>query len=89
MFFIGSFNKILSTILIVHLEYGRFRKCNGVGINVNNLIPQHPRHIGDMQPSVILLSDELGEADGAFALHLDDEVEEGEIGLPPAPPKEG
>ena len=38
----------LSTILIVHLEYGRFRKCNGVGIYVDNLIPQHPWHIGDM-----------------------------------------
>ena len=43
-----SFNKILSTILIVHLEYGRFRKCNGVGIYVDNLIPQHARHIGDV-----------------------------------------
>lgn len=29
-----------------------------------------------MQPSVILLGDELGEADGTLALHLDDEVEE-------------
>ena len=76
MFFIGSFNKILSTILIVHLEYGRFRKCNGVGIYVDNLIPQHARHIGDVQPSVILLGDELGEADLSFALHLNDEVEE-------------
>ena len=45
-------------------------------INVDNLIPQHPRHIGDMQPSVVLLGDELGEADGTLALHLDDEVEE-------------
>ena len=58
-------------------------------INIDNLISQHPRHIGDMQPSVILLGDELGEADGTLALHLDDEVEEGQIGLPPAPPKEG
>ena len=47
-----------------------------VNVNVDNLVPQHPRHIGDVQPSVILLGDELGEADGALALHLDDEVEE-------------
>ena len=47
-----------------------------VDVNINNLVSQHPRHIGDMQPSVILLGDELGEADGTLALHLDDEVEE-------------
>lgn len=76
MFFIGSFNKILSTILIVHLEYGRFRKCNGVGIYVNNLIPKHAWHIGDVQPSVPLLGDELGEADGVGSLHVYDKGKE-------------
>ena len=55
-------------------------------VNINNLIPQHPRHIGDMQPSVTLLGDELGELDSAFALHLDDEVEERLIRLLSADP---
>ena len=54
-------------------------------VNINNLIPQHPRHIGDMQPSVTLLGDELGKLDSAFALHLDDEVEERESMPPTAP----
>ena len=47
-----------------------------VDVNINDLIPQHARHIGDVQPSVTLLGDDLGEADGTLALHLDDEVEE-------------
>ena len=71
-----SVSKILSTILIVHLEYGRFRKCNGVGIYVDTLIPQHARHIGDVQPSVPLLGDDLGEADGVGSLHLYNKGEE-------------
>ena len=47
-----------------------------VDINVNHLIPQHPRYIGDVQPSVPLLGDELGEADGVGGLHLYDEGQE-------------
>ena len=47
-----------------------------VDVNINDLIPQHARHIGDVQPSVTALGNELGEADGTLALHLDDEVEE-------------
>ena len=39
-------------------------------VNVDNLIPQHPRHIGDMQPSIPLFGDELGEADDMGSLHL-------------------
>ena len=48
-------------------------------VNVNNLIPQHPRHIGDMHPSVILLGDELGEADGVGSLHVYDKGKEHRI----------
>ena len=43
-------------------------------VDINNLIPQHARHIGDVQPSVTLLGDELGEVDLPLALHLDDEM---------------
>ena len=48
-------------------------------INIDNLISQHPRHIGDMQPSVILLGNELGETDGVGSLHSFDKGKEHRI----------
>ena len=47
-----------------------------VDVNINDLIPQHARYIGDVQPSVTLLGDELGEADGMGSLHLYNKGEE-------------
>ena len=44
-----------------------------------NLAPQVAGYITDMEPTVVVLCDELGEADAALLLHLHDEFEQAAV----------
>ena len=72
--------------MILFSLYWRFYIFVIFDVYINHLIAQHAWHIGNVQPSVTLLGDELGEVDLPLALHLDDEMEESEILADPLSP---
>ena len=45
----------------------------------NNLTPQVAGDITDMEPTIVVLCDELGEADLSCLLHLHDELEQAAV----------
>ena len=55
--------------------YGLFVFCS----LFNNLATQVAGDITDMEPTIVVLCDELGEADAALLLHLHDELEQAAV----------
>ena len=52
------------------------QECSNVKPSFDDLTLKIVRNVGDVEPAKVLLGDELGEANLAFALHLLYELEE-------------